>query len=348
MTDQVKNDQVELDEDEVAEAHDPKNAEEDAAKVVDKGTQVTKQAPGRKGDKRSSEPMQKVKTKGAMLSAIYSKLAAGSTADISTAYKNMFGEDVDLDDENLTEEEQASYDYKEELDSIVNEEATLSEEFKEKTTIIFEAALNSKIASEIDRLEEEYANTLSEELESIQAELVEKIDGYLNYVVENWMEENKLAVQNGLRTEIAENFMDGLKTLFVESYVEVPESKVDLVDELASQVEELEEKLNITTLDAISLMEENEKYARAIIIAEASKDLAETEKAKLSKLVENVDFDNPEQFEKAVEVIKESYFSNKSTNSTITEETGDADEVEETEVSPQMSAYVNTLKRIKK
>ena len=151
--------------------------------------------------------------------------------------------------------------------------------------------------------------SFAEEVESIKTDLVGKVDSYLNYVVESWMEENKLAIQNGLRTEIAENFMNGMRDLFVESYVEVPESKVDLVDELAEQVNELEEKLNSTTGDAISLAEELETYKRETIIAEASRDLADTQVRELRELVETVDFENEESFAKKINTVKESYFS---------------------------------------
>lgn len=348
MTDQVNDQEIELDdENEVMEAHDPKNAEQDAAKAVDKATEVTKQAPGRPGDKRNSEPMPK--TKAGMLGAIYSKLAGSTKTDISSAYKNMFGEDAEIEfegDVEALEENEVAYDYSGELDALVESEATLSEEFKEKTAVIFEAALKSKLAEEIDRLEEQYTVELNEELETAKSEMVEKVDGYLNYVVENWMEENKLAIQNGLRTEIAESFMDGLKTLFTESYIEVPESKVDLVDELAEQVEELEEKLNTTTMDAIGLLDENEKLKRGIIISESAKDLADTQKEKLAELAEDIDFENDEQFAKKVSIIKESYFAQKAKPVNTITEANEVDEVEETEISPMMEQYLKALKRI--
>ena len=176
------------------------------------------------------------KTKAGMVNAMYKAASKMKKADLMAAYDKMMGESVELDDEtelNTTAE----------LSAIVDGEATLSEEFKEKTSIIFEAAVKSKLSEEVTRLEEQYAEELAEEVETIKTDLVGKVDSYLNYVVESWMEENKLAIQSGLRTEIAEGFMNGMRDLFVESYVEVPESKVDLVDELASQVEDLEEKL---------------------------------------------------------------------------------------------------------
>ena len=279
------------------------------------------------------------KTKAGMVNAMYKAASKMKKADLMAAYDKMMGESVELDDEtelNTTAE----------LSAIVDGEATLSEEFKEKTSIIFEAAVKSKLSEEVTRLEEQYAEELAEEVETIKTDLVGKVDSYLNYVVESWMEENKLAIQSGLRTEIAEGFMNGMRDLFVESYVEVPESKVDLVDELAGQVEELEEKLNSTTGDAIQLAEELETYKRESIIAEASRDLADTQAEKLSELLSTVDFDNEETFVAKVNTVKESYFS-KEIPEQLEESTSD-DAEEEIEVSSMMEGYLTALRQTSK
>ena len=279
------------------------------------------------------------KTKAGMVNAMYKAASKMKKADLMAAYDKMMGESVELDDEtelNTTAE----------LSAIVDGEATLSEEFKEKTSIIFEAAVKSKLSEEVTRLEEQYAEELAEEVETIKTDLVGKVDSYLNYVVESWMEENKLAIQSGLRTEIAEGFMNGMRDLFVESYVEVPESKVDLVDELAGQVDELEEKLNSTTGDAIQLAEELETYKRESIIAEASRDLADTQAEKLSELLSNVDFDNEETFVAKVNTVKESYFS-KEIPEQLEESTSD-DAEEEIEVSSMMEGYLTALRQTSK
>ena len=224
-------------------------------------------------------------------------------------------------------------------------EATLSEEFKEKTAVIFEAAIKSKLAEEVDRLEERYNEELEAEIASTKEDLVEKVDSYLNYVVENWMEENKLAVQTGLRTEIAENFMNSLKDLFTESYITVPEEKADLVDELAETVDELETRLDETTGRAIAMAEELETYKRNAIIAEASKDLADTQVEKLKALVDDIDFDNEETFESKVATVKESYFDKKPTTVTEAADFDSDDEDGETvEVSGSMAQYLTALK----
>ena len=279
------------------------------------------------------------KTKAGMVNAMYKATSKMKKTDLMAAYNKVMGESVELEDE--TELNTAA-----ELSAIVDGEATLSEEFKEKTSIIFEAAVKTKLSEEVTRLEEQYAEELAEEVETIKTDLVGKVDSYLNYVVESWMEENKLAIQSGLRTEIAEGFMNGMRDLFVESYVEVPESKVDLVDELASQVDELEEKLNSTTGDAIQLAEELETYKRESIIAEASRDLADTQAEKLSELLSNVDFDNEETFVTKVNTVKESYFSKEIPEQL--EESVSEEAEEEFEVSSMMEGYLSALRQTSK
>jgi len=249
------------------------------------------------------------KTKAGMLNAMYKTASKMKKSDLQAAYSKVC-EAAGVDAEEISED----VDTNAELQAIIEGEATLSEEFKDKTAVIFEAAVKSKLTEEVARLEENYAEELSEEVATIKEDLVGKVDSYLNYVVESWMEENKVAIQNGLRTEIAENFMSSMKDLFVESYVEVPESKIDLVDDLAEQVAELEESLNTTTGDAIALAEELETYKRNTIIAEASRDLADTQAEKLKELSEGVDFDNEETFAKKIDTIKESISLKKSQN----------------------------------
>ena len=260
-----------------------------------------------------------------------------------------YGESVEETDEVIAETSVENVDAvdtaKAELDTLVNNEATLSEEFKEKTAVIFEAAVKSKLSEEIDRLETQYKEELEEEVSSTKSELVEKVDSYLNYVVENWITENEIAIENGLRTEIAEGFMDKLKDLFTESYIQVPESKVDLVDELAEQVEELETKLNETTQKVIDQSGEIEEMTKDRIINESASDLADTQVEKLKSLVNDLDFESEEKFAEKVNTIKEAHFSQEtgsSDESPMIEEDGH-DEVMET--SPNMERYVSTLKK---
>lgn len=239
-------------------------------------------------------------------------------------------------------------DYQEDLDTLVAEEATLSDGFKDKASIVFEAALKSKVATEVERLESEYVSNLEEEVTSIKSELVEKVDSYLNYVVSNWMDENEVAVTNGLRTEIAEDFMSSLQQVFKEHYVEVPEGKVDLVDELSAQVSELEESLNKSTEDNIKLTESVSGLQRSDIVRKASSGLALTEAEKLASLVEDIDFDDAESFEMKVNVVKESYF--KSETPEVVSEVQDVVGTDEApaEINDVMARYTQAITKFSK
>jgi hypothetical protein len=241
-----------------------------------------------------------------------------------------------------------SVDFEEDLDAVIAEEATLSDGFRGKAGAIFEAVLTSKLAHEVERLETEYAQNLEEEVSDVKNELVEKVDSYLNYVVSNWMETNEVAVTEGLRTEIAEDFMTSLQSVFKEHYIDVPEGKVDLVDELAGQVAELEETLNKTTDDNIKLHESVQTLERAEVVREQSSGLADTEAEKLGTLVEDIEFDDKETFEMKVKVVKESYFTK-----AISESTDEVSSVAGTDeapvdVSDTMSRYTQAISKFNK
>jgi hypothetical protein len=312
MTDQFKRQDAELDDDEnVVEAHDPKNAEEQSIASVKSASAAGKTATKNKGDKSNSEPM---------------------------------GKRVTGDPEKQSED----YDFSDDLEALISEEATLSEGFKGKAAIIFEAAIKSKLTEEIERLYEQYETQLQEEVDSFKADMVEKVDGYLNYVVENWMKENEVAIHNGLRSEIAEEFMDKLQALFVESYIAVPDSKVDLVDDLSEQNEALEASLNEQTEAMIAMKEELEGYKRYEVIREAARGLAETEVEKLVKLSEDLDFGSEEEFAAKVKTIKEAYFKKATKTSPSLVESVDETESEEVQLSGNMAAYINALRKTNK
>lgn len=334
---------------EEAMGHDPKNAEAQSVASVDKAGDATGSAPKRKGDNTKQDPMPK--TKSAIMAALVSKASGMNRMQLSSLYSSMndnFDEE-NFEGEAIAEAPEIDYqvDFSQDLNALVESEATLSDEFKAKAETIFEAAIKSKLTEEIDRLEEKYNEELAEEVEATKADLVEKVDTYLNYVVENWMEENKLAVQSGLRTEIAENFMSSLKDLFEESYIEVPEAKVDLVDEMADQVSELEESLNDTTAKNIEMMGELEELKREKIIREASEGLAETQVEKLKSLVNDIDFDSEETFAEKVETVKESYFTKKVTETaSVEEDVSDDEGVQVT--SGSMAQYLTAIQKTNK
>jgi len=305
------------------------------------------------------------KTKAGVIQAAVDMLKKARKEDAQKLYAKMAKVDETSEEESIASVDAAlkkvkkaaepkakakveSIDFDEDLDALVKEEATLSEEFRGKAGAIFEAVLTSKLSQEVERLESEYAQNLEEEVSDLQSSLVEKVDSYLNYVVENWMKENELAIQNGLRTEIAEEFMTSLQGVFKEHYIEVPEGKVDLVDELNEQVTELEETLNKTTTDNIELHNKVQILERAEVVRDLSEGLAETEAEKLASLVEDIEFDNKETFEMKVKTVKESYFKQEviesvdEVDSLLGEGTVDVD------VSDSMARYTQAITKFTK
>lgn len=307
----------------------------------------------KKNVKESAAPS----TKAGMINAMYKEMSKMNKSDLQAAYeKLMASEDAEAVDEDNDDVEEStdvetkatakeSYDFEADLTALVTGEETLSEEFQGKAATIFEAAVKSKVSSEIDRLEEEYKVSLEEETAEFKSTMVDKVDGYLNYVVERWMDENRLAVENGLRNEISESFMEALKGVFVEHYIEVPESKVDLVDDLANQVKELEEQLTQETESNIRLNESVQAFQRTEIIAKASKDLAETEVEKLKGLIEDVDFEDAETFSKKVATIKESYFAKPIVQNNEEIDVATDEDGQEIEISGSMARYASAITR---
>ena len=257
-------------------------------------------------------------------------------------------EDVEVDEETLAEDSTGSeveFDFTEDLEALTAEEATLSEGFKGKAQIIFEAAIKSKMSSEIDRLEESYGEKLAEETTTIREDLTSKINDYLTYVVENWMEDNKLAVEKGIRTEIAESFMSALQTTFKEHYIEVPAGKEDMFDEIVNKTDELEEQLSEAVDKSIELKKANDSLERAAQFTAISEGLTANDSEKLRDLTKDIDFDSVEQFSEKVSTIKEAYFKEAKLE-VMTDSVEDiTDETEEVEISVSMQRYVNAMKQ---
>lgn len=227
----------------------------------------------------------------------------------------------------------------------------LSENFKTKVGTIFEAAVNEKVASIESELNAEYETRISTVTEQIKSEMTEHLDSYLSYVVEQWMEENRLAVEKGLRTEVAEQFIEGLRNLFLEHNIEVPQGKTDLLDEMANKVEEVTTALNEEMNKNIELAKVVSLFERKEAIASLSEGLTDTEKERFTSLAENVSFDSLEDFTSKVSVIRENYFN---TDNVITEgvdaytednlETGDEPKTEN--LTENMSVYAQMLSRL--
>lgn len=340
MSEEVKTEDIVEDQlqDEIVDEVNEDSLDEAAAPEADgeKAADDTKAAIDKSEPAQAAAP----KTKAGMINAMYKEMSKMKKGDLMAAYHKMMAKDesVEIDGEAIAEN-----NFDEDLNALVESEATLSDGFRAKAEVIFEAAVKAKVAETVDSLEEQYKEELAEETTRIHNELVEKVDGYLNYVVENWMEENKLAIESGLRTEISESFMKQLHTVFSEHYIEVPESKIDLVDELATQKDELEEQVNTTVADNVALKAEVEKLQRAAIVTEASTGLSEAQAEKLAGLAKDIDADDSEAFAEKVAQIKESYFKAKVT--TQEEETIEEDTENDVEVSGSMGVYLAALNK---
>ena len=293
------------------------------------------------------------KTKAGVIQAAVDMLKAARKEDAQKIFAKMAK--VDESEETTQTENDLkakakveAVDFEEDLDAVIAEEATLSDGFRGKAGAIFEAVLTSKLAHEVERLETEYAQNLEEEISDVKGDLVEKVDSYLSYVVTNWMDQNKVAVTEGLRTELAEEFITSLQSVFKEHYIDVPESKVDIVEELAATVTELEETLNKTTGDNIKLHESVQTLERADVVREQSSGLADTEAEKLCTLVEDIEFDNRDNFEMKVKVVKESYFAKDVSDSTDEVSSVAGTDQAPADVSDVMSRYTQAISKFNK
>ena len=307
-------------------------------------------------------------TKAAMIKALFDKVNGLKKEEVSAKWKNLMdvAEAEDLggptpDDSDNTKDEvgkkkkkikisMPEINVKEDIDALVEGEE-LSEEFKTKASTIFEAAVHQKVmeisTEKIEDLEKEYQNDLQEEIVTFRDELTEKVDGYLNYVVEEWMKENELALDSSLKSELTEEFMGGLKTLFTEHYIEVPDEKVDIVESLYDKVEELEEKLNSQIDDNVKVTDELNEYRKNKILEEVCDDLADTQSEKMKTLVEGVSYENDaDDFENKVKTIKESYFPNQTKqDANVEQESDDSPTEEAPEMTNIMEAYSKAIAR---
>ncbi len=280
---------------------------------------------------------------------VMKKMPAGEAKKMYASYmasqKEPTDEEVELEGlakaKEAIEKRLASISVKEDVDALVEGEE-LSEEFKKKASTIFEAAVKSKIRPEVERIELEKTQEIAEEHEAFKTELAEKVDGYLDYVVSEWMKENELAIERGLKGEIAEDFITGLKALFEEHYIDVPDEKYDILESQAQKIEELEGKLNETIGKLTEKKQSEDALVRESVIKEVSSDLAETQTEKFASLVEDVEFTDKETFEEKLNTLKENYFP-KSTPSNLSEE--NEVETQEIDISDAMAAYTSAIKR---
>jgi len=246
-----------------------------------------------------------------------------------------------------TKAEGKELDVKEHVDALVAGENDLSEEFKQKASTIFEAAIKSKCTEIAEEMEADYQNKLTQESEKAKAELTEKVDSYLSYVVEEWMKENEIALERGIKGEIAEDFISGLKKLFAEHYIDVPDEKYNVLEDQASKIEDLEKKLNEQIEKNVELNKDNNDKTRTEIMGEVASDLADTAKEKFAKLAEEIEWSGAESFKKKCETIKESYFGKKEVaKDKLDDVAADGNSIPE-DLSNAMAAYTAAISKTK-
>jgi len=292
-------------------------------------------------------------TKSEMMKAMEMAMKKMNKENLQAAYTEMMGDKKEMTDEEMEleglskakeaiEKRLASITVQEDVDALVEGE-DLSEEFKKKASTIFEAAVKSKIRPEVERIELEKTQEIAEDMETFKTELAEKVDGYLDYVVAEWMKENELAIERGLKGEIAEDFITGLKALFEEHYIDVPDEKYDILESQAQKIEELEGKLNETIGKLTEKKQSEDALVRESVIKEVSSDLAETQTEKFASLVEDVEFTDKDSFEEKLNTLKENYFPKSTPTQSLNEESGV--ETQEIDISDAMAAYTSAIKR---
>ena len=280
------------------------------------------------------------------------KMSATEKKDLYAMYmKNAAHDDeeeneVDEVKKEAIEKRVKEVDVAEHVEALVNGEGDLSEEFKRKAATVFEAAVKSKIRTEIVRLENEYEEKLKEDVQSATEEMTDKVDTYLNYVTEEWMKENELAIERGLKGEIAEDFISGLKQLFEDHYIDIPDEKYDVLEAQSEKISELEGKLSETIEKNVSLKDNNAKLVKEQVISEVSEDLADTEIEKFKSLIDDVDYSDEDSFREKLGTLKESYFPktpiSESTETVDDVETGTAQDID---LTPSMDAYMSAIGR---
>jgi hypothetical protein len=302
-----------------------------------------------------AEKMEMPKTKKEMMDKINAMYNGMSKDDLKNSYHEIMKMPEMMKSKEETPEEKEkkesvenrlkSIDVSEHVSALMNGEGDLSEEFKRKAATVFEAAVKSKVRSEVERMEDEYKSELEENINTTKDELTEKVDSYMNYVVEEWMKENELAIERGLKGEIAEDFISGLKQLFEDHYVDVPDEKYDVLEAQSEKISELEGRINEMMEEQIQTKSTNSKLVKEQVLSDVSSDLAETEIEKFKSLIEDVDFTNEESYREKLGTLKESYFPKSApvvAEAIDDVETGIAQDID---TSDSMAAYMSAIGR---
>ena len=261
-------------------------------------------------------------------------------------------EEDDDESEEMKEEveEEEEFSIEEDVNALLSGEE-LSEEFQEKARVIFEAAIRSKVSEIKEQLQVQYENALIEEIQQIKESLVDRVDAYLEYVSDEWIQENALAIENGLKTEMTESFLSGMKQLFEEHYVSIPEDKYDVIESMVDKLDEMEEKLNEQIERNVALNQRLAESVADVIFADVAEGLALSQKDKLASLAENVEFDGEESYREKLVTLRESYFPTKTTSAqreTTENLAEEAQYSEQPQVSGRMESYLSVLSRVSK
>jgi len=299
-------------------------------------------------DNDGEELQEKAMTKEMMKAEMMKKMEGMKVQELKAMYNKMemMGKEEEEEkaeakvEESTLDERIASVDVSDDV-SALTQDAELSEEFKEKAATIFEAAVKSKIRSEVERIELEKTQEVAEEINRVQDELTEKVDNYMNYVVEECMKENEIAIERGRKGEIAEDFISGLKSLFEEHYIDVPDEKYDILGQQSEKIDELEAKLNEQIEKSAELKKSHDVLVRERVFNECASDLADTEVEKFKSLAEEVDFSNEESFKEKLDQLKESYFPKATTVAESVD--SETDGTESYDTTGAMSAYMAAI-----
>jgi len=362
----------EEDEEEVEESKTSKasvkkeeDEEEEEEPEVAEGKASVKKEEGEEeeeGDEEEEVPAESKipSTKNQMLKNIYDQVNGMLKADLAGKYEQIMASTSlkqvkEVKEESRTQaavtaEDIGPINVQDDVQALVQGEEGLSEEFKQKASTIFEAAVHAKVVEEVNA---QITGPIAKEAETqsaeFQKELTEKVDGYLTYVVEEWMKENELAIERGIRSELVEDFMSGIKTLFTEHYIDLPEEKVDMVDDLFTKVEDLETSLDEEINRGVELQKELAQFKKDDALKQSTKDLADTDSEKIAKLAEGIEFENTEQYIEKLSVLKESYFPKADSVTSEITETDDTIELTEEQstekLDESMQHYTSAIKR---
>jgi hypothetical protein len=366
---EAKEDSTQIDEFK-ASMGDPSEVPEPTSKTADApgpSKDQGEKTPPKQGSSKMEKPKE-VGTKMGMINAMVKKMSRmnksainsmmsymnnGMKMPMSSDMKMKMGEEVESNEDSVTTQEYKvtpqDIDIKDDVKALFGNE-DLSEEFKDKAATVFEAAVVSKINEHIDIYNTTVQSSYEEDVKAIKEEMAEKMDSYMDYVVEQWADENKLAIEQGLKAELTEDFMKGLKGLFEEHYIDIPEEKVDVVEELAAKNEELQSQLNAEIERNVEIKKDLDENSREKMVSSVSEGLTETQKDKFKTLAEGIEFSDRETYQKKLETIKESYFVEE-TQKEVTSPIGDTEEPLDEEVKQpkgSMAGYVNAISRITK